>query len=261
MEKSAIGAAVQLLVDARSNHERIEMLPLECRPNSIEEAYVVQDSLIDRLAASVNGWKVGASNAKAQQNLQTSEPFAGRMLKETTQESPATLTKGSLFAPGVEVELAFQLSKDLPAGDPYSREQIIDAVDRLYPAVEVVDSRYTSGLKAGIPQIIADNGAHGALILGSAVEHWESVDRLNSAVTLEVNGKNLSSGISSNATGGDPLDSVIWLANDRARRGNGLKAGDLISTGSCCTELGWPKPGDQVRAEFSGIGSVEVQFS
>ena len=153
------------------------------------------------------------------------------------------------------------MSKDLPAGDPYSREQIIDAVDRLYPAVEVVDSRYTSGLKAGIPQIIADNGAHGALILGSAVEHWESVDRLNSAVTLEVNGKNLSSGISSNATGGDPLDSVIWLANDRARRGNGLKAGDLISTGSCCTELGWPKPGDQVRAEFSGIGSVEVQFS
>ena len=261
MEKSAIGVAVQLLVDARSNHERIEMLPSECRPDSIEEAYVVQDRLIDRLVASVNGWKVGASNAKAQQNLQTSEPFAGRMLKETTQESPATLTKGSLFAPGVEVELAFQLSKDLPAGDPYSREQIIDAVDRLYPAVEVVDSRYTSGLKAGIPQIIADNGAHGALILGSAVEHWESVDRLNSAVTLEVNGKNLSSGISSNATGGDPLDSVIWLANDRARRGNGLKAGDLISTGSCCNELGWPKPGDQVRAEFSGIGSVEVQFS
>ncbi len=257
---SRIEKAIDLLVQARSIHERLEALPDECRPSNLGEAYSIQDGLIDSLGSTVIGWKVGASNAKAQEMLQTDEPFAGRMLGETTQESPATFPEGEFFSPGVEVEVAFELAKDLPAGNSYNREQVLGAIATVYPAIEIVDSRYKAGLKAGITQIIADNGAHGAFIRGVGVTDWELIDRANSAVTLSVNSTLKTSGVSSNATGGDPLDSVIWLANDRAVRGDGLKAGDIISTGSCCAELVWPKTGDHVRAEFSGIGSVEATF-
>ena len=75
MESSSVEKAVELLVGARSNHHRLEALPAECRPATIEESYQIQDSLIKRLGLQVGGWKVGATSAKAQQMLGTDVLF------------------------------------------------------------------------------------------------------------------------------------------------------------------------------------------
>ena len=260
MESKSVEGAVELLVAARGDHHRLEALPEDCRPTTMEASYQIQDSLVKRLGLQVGGWKVGATSAKAQEMLGTNEPFSGRMFKSGILGSKEDLSMATLFTPGVEVEVAFCLGRDLPAGPIYARDQVVDAVASLHPSIEVVDTRYTSGLKAGIFQIVADNGAHAAFVVGKGIVDWQDIDRKAAAATLVINGETISTGVGANALG-DPLDSLVWLVNDCSRRGNGLFSGDLVTTGSCCEELGWAKAGDHVAAEFDNLGSVEINFT
>ena len=47
------------------------------------------------------------------------------------------------------------------------------------------------------------------------------------------------------------------MANHAAARTGGLKAGDVVTTGSCCGAIPVP-PGTAVEAEFPGIGTVRT---
>ena len=49
------------------------------------------------------------------------------------------------------------------------------------------------------------------------------------------------------------------LANRLGRLGRGLKAGDLISTGTCA-EIYHAEAGERIRAEFGPVGSIELTF-
>jgi 2-keto-4-pentenoate hydratase len=53
------------------------------------------------------------------------------------------------------------------------------------------------------------------------------------------------------------MNVMVWLANQQSRFGRGLKAGDIVSTGTC-TGLDRVKPGDQVAADFGSLGRVEI---
>ncbi len=53
---------------------------------------------------------------------------------------------------------------------------------------------------------------------------------------------------------------MTWLANHLSKRGIGLKAGDIVTTGTCITPLPIA-PGDRVIAEFAGLGQVTVAFN
>ena len=156
--------------------------------------------------------------------------------------------------------MAFRLSENLAAGNSYSIDDVRSAVGSMYGAIEIVDSRFQMGVKAGIQHVIADNGAHGAFVVGQEIKDWDSIDRLNIPVSLVINEDEFSSGVSSNATGGDPLESVVWLANDLSKRGISLASGEIITTGSCCAAVAWPKQGDSIRAEVAGAGTIEIDF-
>ena len=58
---------------------------------------------------------------------------------------------------------------------------------------------------------------------------------------------------------GNPTNVVLWLANQQSARGRGLKAGEIVSTGTC-TGLDPVRPGDRVQADFGGLGTVDVSF-
>jgi 2-keto-4-pentenoate hydratase len=52
---------------------------------------------------------------------------------------------------------------------------------------------------------------------------------------------------------------MVWLANQQARMGRGLKAGDIVSTGTC-TGIAAVRPGDEAVADFGQLGRVEITF-
>jgi 2-keto-4-pentenoate hydratase len=81
-------------------------------------------------------------------------------------------------------------------------------------------------------------------------------------VLTDGSGQTLAEGIGA-ATLGNPLNSVIWLAEELAKSGKRLKAGDLVSVGSF-TPLTRPKAGQtiSVRYEgFPGTPKVSVTFN
>jgi 2-keto-4-pentenoate hydratase len=57
---------------------------------------------------------------------------------------------------------------------------------------------------------------------------------------------------------GNPLNSVVWLAQKLTQFGRGIRAGDIVMTGSFVRQFPLA-PGDRAEAEFSGIGPVAVR--
>jgi 2-keto-4-pentenoate hydratase len=78
------------------------------------------------------------------------------------------------------------------------------------------------------------------------------------AVVLLVNGSEIARGTGAAALG-HPLEAVTWLANLLARRGDGLRARELVSTGSC-TGLQKARAGDEVVARFGALGEARVRL-
>ena len=238
--------AAALLVAARRDHAQLDALPEDLRPPGAAAAYAIQNAHVAAIGARPAGWKVGATNAAAQAMLDWPEPFYGRLFAAETYESPATVEGSAFFRPGVEVEFAFRLARDLPAsGAPWDREGVAAAVATVHPAIEIVDSRFSGGLRAGGLALIADNGAHGAFVSGPGIADWRERDLAALRTELRMNGKRVSEGSG---------------ANVRAAQGSGLAAGDIITTGSTCAQLGFPEAGDEAEARFAGLGTVSVRF-
>jgi 2-keto-4-pentenoate hydratase len=58
---------------------------------------------------------------------------------------------------------------------------------------------------------------------------------------------------------GHPLAALAWLANNLAQRGQAIRAGQFVFTGSV-VETKWVNRGDRVEMEIEGLGSVAATF-
>ena len=123
----------------------------------------------------------------------------------------------------------------------------------------MVGSRFAGGLAGkGRLLVTADCGANVALAVGPWLRDWRSLDLKAHAVAVSVNGAAGGSGTGSRALG-DPMNVMLWLANQQSREGQGLKAGEIVSTGTC-TGIDPVRPDDRVAADFGALGRVEIEF-
>jgi 2-keto-4-pentenoate hydratase len=59
---------------------------------------------------------------------------------------------------------------------------------------------------------------------------------------------------------GDPRIALTWVANELSSFGDGLLAGEVVTTGTCITPM-QIAPGDQIRVDFGAFGLIEAAFS
>jgi 2-keto-4-pentenoate hydratase len=244
-----IAAAAEALLRARRDRAWIEALPEGARPADAAEVAAIQ-RLVAQGRGPVGGWKVGAANPQA-------EPGAAPLNVVDLHLTPEPLSASRFNVTGVEAEIAYMLGRDLPPREaPYSREEVLDAVESLHPVIEIVDTRFTR-LKVADPlSHNADQVNHGALVVGPALADWRGIDPVNQPVRLLFNGQVVMEHVGGN-TAGDPVRLLQWLADTGARAYGGLAAGMIITTGSC-TGLEMVEPGTRILAEFPGLGSVET---
>jgi len=139
-------------------------------------------------------------------------------------------------------------------------DEVLDAVESLHPAIEVPDSRYEDFTKVGAAQLIADNACACWFILGAPVEvNWRDIDLSKHPVNGYKNDQETSAGSGANVLG-DPRTALTWITNELIQFGDGLLAGQVVTTGTCITPIA-VNPGDHVRMDFGIMGSVEARFS
>ncbi len=258
MDETQSKQAARAILAAWEGHALIEALPAACRPVSIEDGYAVQDALAEAAGAAVVGWKIAATSAAGQAHIGVDGPLAGRILASKLHESGAALPAAHLHMRVAEVEFAFRLARDLPARDAdYAVDEVLAAVESLHPAIEIPDSRYHDFAVVGAAQLIADNACTEYLVIGPAApEAWREMDLVSHEAALTINDGHAADGTGANVLG-DPRVALTWLANDRARRGPPLRAGDIVTTGTCITPAP-VQPGDRLTASLGPLGAVSL---
>ena len=260
MDTAAINKAAGILWQARLKQSRVPALPADCKPGSLGDGYAVQDAMAARAGQPVFGWKIAATSAAGQRHIGVTEPLAGRLFADFVLRGGASLPAAPLQMRVVEAEFAFRMGRDLgPRAAPYELAEVCAAIADLHLAIEIPDARFEPFDTIGPAQIAADDAFAAWFVLGPAVEGWADLDLPNQPVRVSKNGKVAAEGKGANALG-DPRLALTWLANERAKRGGGLKAGEVITTGTCITPLKIA-PGDAIVAEFTGLGQVSVTLS
>jgi 2-keto-4-pentenoate hydratase len=259
---SGIRTAARLLLEARLKNHRLAELPSDARPKTPEEAYACQDALAARIiecyGGTIAGHKIACTNQIAQELLR-SGPFHGKLFTSFLTESPARIKANDFFMRVIEAEFAFRMTRDVgPRKEPFTRDEVVDSVEGVLPAIEIVDSRFQDWITAGAESLIADNACHGAWVKGRLVRDWRGIDLAAQEVRLWVNGNVIQTG-SGAAVMGDPLNALLWLVEALRARGDGLKAGEYLTTG-VTTNIYMGQRGDQIRAEFGQIGTAELTF-
>ena len=247
MTQDEIAAAARLLAQARRGGPLLAALPVA--PGSIADAHAIQDATAAVLGDPVGGFKAAAVGDDA--------PTRGLIYARTIHPAPARIPASEVPLCGVEGEVAFRFTRDLPPrAAPYTREEVGAAMEAC-AAIEVITSRYQDQAQRSTLEKLADCVSNGAFVHAAPVADWRGLDLANIHVTLQVNGETVVDQNGGNPSG-DPLKVATALAN-MLRDGQGIRAGQFATCGTF-TGLRFLKPGDTCIARFAGLGTAEVTF-
>jgi 2-keto-4-pentenoate hydratase len=238
----------------------MKALPETIRPRTRQDGYAIQASIERRTTLPLFGWKIAATSKAGQAHIRVDGPIAGRLLRERARESGASVPLGHNRMRVAEAEFAFRFGAHLPPRKTaYPTSEVLEAVATLHPAIEIPDSRYEDFTLVGAPQLIADNAcAHDFVLGGAAPDPWRAMDLVSHPVRARIEGKLEREGSGANVLG-DPREALAWLVNEVSGLGITLRAGQVVTTGTCLTPLPI-ESGDYVIADFGELGSVEVQM-
>lgn len=243
-------AALLLLGARRDPASRPTTLPEALRPATAAEAYLVQQAVMAGLG-DIGGWKVGYS------------PDAGTFTcapipRAAIWHGPAAVDAACTDR-GVEGEIAVTLGADLPPrAAPYGEADLHAAIQSAHPAIEVLQSRFTDPAGSDKLSLLADSLSNHALVVGPAMPHWDGVDLRHETVRVLVDGAEVKTGTGN--PGGEMLRLLVWLANTGATWAGGLRAGQVVTTGSW-TGADTVPPGGTAQIVFAHMGATGVSFA
>lgn len=260
MDDQRSGAAADLIwADWREGAVRAG-LPAEVTPATRREGYAIQAHVEARSAHPLFGWKIAATSRAGQEHIGVDGPLAGRILAERVIADGGEVPGGTNRMALAEPEFAFRMAKDLPPrATPYSMDEVLAAVGTLHPAIELPDSRFEDCAVMGAPALIADNACGHWFVLGPETDtDWRVLDLSTHRVTARVADRLERKGIGANVLG-DPRIALTWLVNELSGLGITLKAGQVVTTGTCMPPMPFLR-GDDIEAEFGILGRVSVRI-
>ncbi|HNE17844.1 MAG TPA: 2-oxopent-4-enoate hydratase [Zoogloea sp.] len=260
MDKALITQLGDELYDALTQRRTLAPLTERHPDITIEDAYQIQQQMIARrLAAGERpvGKKIGVTSKAVMNMLGVHQPDFGWLLDGMVYNEGQAIPAATLIQPRAEGEIAFLMKKDV-MGPGLSGADILAATEGVMACFEIVDSRIHDW-KIKIQDTVADNASCGVLVLGDRIVDPRKVDLATCGMVLEKNGDIVGTGAGAAALG-HPLNSMAWLANTLGRLGIGLKAGDIVLSGSLAALIP-VKAGDSLRVTIGGIGGCSVRFS
>lgn len=250
-----ITSASQALIAAHRSHQAIEA-PYETNaPANADEAYAIQL----RVWNTVSGGGERPKAFKVALPAPDAEPIAAPVFAHTLVTSGAKLSAKLFRIMGIEAEIGVRFGRSLPLrSNPYTRDEILDAVASAHVALELVDTRLADRKAAGPMWHLADSMVNGGLVIGDEVAGWRELDPAKVIGRSFADGR-LVSEVQGKHPTGDPYFLLPWWANVGSRRYGGIMPGDFLTLGSWNGMHLVDIPGE-LRAELVGLGEARVSI-
>lgn len=235
---------------------------------TMKDALCGRDKFVEFLGQQygrVVGYKAGLTSAATQKRFNHNQPIRGvlleRMLVKEGVDVPAQFGTRPVF----EADLILEV-RDSGIHQAKSPLDALNHLSAIYPFIELADLIVEDPAKLTGPALQLVNVGARMGVLGKPVSVRATPELVNALATMTVkvmdqDSKELDSGKGS-AVLDQPLNAVLWLAQDIAASGGRLKKGDLLSLGSF-SRLMPPKAGLQIKVVYEGLPgnpAVGVRF-
>lgn len=227
---------------------------------SLDEAYEVQRRVVVARVARgehMAGYFLSCTSRPIRQQLGISDPMSGRVLAPHVYYDDTELDCRDYTHCCATPEFVLRLARDI-AHEIHSEKELCEAVEWLAPGMAVHRNRFWFG-KPTLQELIAANGLLAELVVGQQRRAPGDFDLELEGVGIYRNGELSASGIGAEVLGG-PFKALRWLAGHLLRRGEHLKAGQLIIPGSAVPLIPVER-GDKIMAAFTRLGSVTATFA
>lgn len=227
---------------------------------SVPDAYRVQRIRMEKHDARgdrIIGYKAALTSKSMQERAGIGEPVLGTLLASRTYQEEQPVALGGFFHARVEPEVAVLLKSDL-RGPGVTPLQALAAIEGYLPCVELGDIR-TGENPRSLQQTIVCNTFNGGHVFGGPLSAPHGIDLRLEGMVMAVNGEAAGSATAVEVLG-DPILSVCFMANKLAGVERTLKAGMVLMTGSIVKSVP-VKPGDELRVDFTRLGSVRLRFT
>lgn len=255
MDERALAESLLAARDSQVFHQR----PSERFPGlDLDTAYRVQRHYVDLLRArgeTPRALKLGLTDFRAQREWGVSAPSYGVLTDRMILEEGIPLSLQSGISPRVEPEIAVVLAADLTE-EPATLEEVQKAIASVHAGFEIVDPRYADD--GFIPvDAVCDNSATCLAVWSPRGRAADSADWAAESVVVTIDGVEVARG-TADIVMGNPLRAVAALAGEMRRRGDLLRRGTVVLTGNVVGQAFAVSAGQTVRAEFSTLGSLEL---
>lgn len=199
-------------------------------PQSLSDAYKIQDEAIRLWPQEVSGWKVGGIS---EPDIKRFKEFklAGPVFSNQIYWSDGSQLDMPVFADGfaaIEGEIVIVVKSNAPSRKfDWSRKEALELVGSVHIGVEIASSPFSRINEMGPGVTISDFGNNNGLIIGQILPQWSDFNVDDWEVETIID--NVTVG---KANAIDPLISFQFILENAARRDMPLKKGMAITTGA-----------------------------
>ena len=264
LSSQQIEKAAQNLFDAEKSKKKIGLLSIEYENIDMEDAYKIQDSLVQMKIQSgltIQGWKIGLTSKAMQDALKIDIPDSGILFDNMFFKSGESIPTDRFIETRIEAEIAFCVNKTLEGH--VSREDVIAATEYVFPSLEILDTRIdrkdsTTGKLRTVYDTISDNAANAGVVSGIQKNKLEQFDLRYVGSIVYRNGMVEETGLGAGVLD-DPVAGIVWLVQRLAKYNQKISPGEIILSGSFIRPIE-AKKGDKFYADFGKFGFVECDF-
>jgi 2-keto-4-pentenoate hydratase len=256
MEETAARRAAEALLKEHKTGVQFRAFDAGTGLASMADAYDIQDKYVALLRPEQGepvGYKVGLTSKTMQAFCGIDHPIGGVVLARRVHPSGATVRRGDYGRLGLEFEIAVRMKSDMPA-TAQTPAAVAPHVDGVCAAIEVVDDRAADYTNLDVRSLVADNSWNAGIVVSNFATMWPDLEAVAGRATKD--GAPVGEGHGRDILG-HPFNSVAWLAAQLAGRGERLKAGQIVMTGSVMKTV-FPAEDASYRFDLEGLGSVEV---